>query len=193
MHVLKAFKAYQVILTCFSGLFQGCIFVCDNTWLTGCLFNPLAHGVDLVVESMTKYVSAGRCIGGHVLGPNVLVAPILSWIKAFGVFVASDHCEIFLEGLQSLRARMEATSRCALAAARHLEAHPAVNRVMYPRLESHPSHYIARRYLELGPGCIWFHISAKKAKVQSLLASGPIEYKPLDTDAQVLLAKGLGS
>jgi hypothetical protein len=38
----------------------------DNTWLSGALFNPLEHGADLVVESLTKYVSAGRCIGGGI-------------------------------------------------------------------------------------------------------------------------------
>eukprot|EP00913_Durusdinium_trenchii_P014462 g13566.t1 len=105
-----------------------CLFVCDNTWLSGALFNPLDHGADLVVESMTKYVSAGMCIGGAVLGPNGLMAPILSWIKAFGIFVGQDHCQLFAEGLQSLHARMEATSKSAVALAECLEAHPAVNR-----------------------------------------------------------------
>lgn len=111
-------------------------------------------------------------------GWGLLKPRILSWVKAFGVFVASDHCELFLEGLRSLRPRMQATSSTALAAARHLEAHPKVNRVMYATLESHPTYSIARRYLELGPGCIWFHVSGKKAQLQKLLAAGPLEYKP---------------
>lgn len=148
-----------------------CVFICDNTWLSGALFNPLEHGADLVVESLTKYVSAGRCIGGAVLGVNSLMAPILSWIKAFGMFVAADHCELFLDSLKSLRARMQATSQQMMAA--HLEAHPAVNRVMYPLLASHPTASVATRYLVqgLGPGCIWFHVSAKKQYIMKLLTS----------------------
>ena len=47
-----------------------CRFVCDNTWLSAALFDPFRRGVDVVVESLTKYVSGGRCIGGAVLGPN---------------------------------------------------------------------------------------------------------------------------
>lgn len=150
-----------------------CIFICDNTWLSGALFNPLDHGADLVVESLTKYVSAGRCIGGAVLGVNSLMAPILSWIKAYGMFVAADHCELFLDSLQSLRARMQATSQIAQMMAEHLEAHPAVNRVMYPLLASHPTVSVATRYLlqGLGPGCIWFHVSAKKQHVMKILTS----------------------
>eukprot|EP00435_Cladocopium_sp_Y103_P046154 s125_g13.t1 len=121
----------------------------DNTWLSGALFNPLEHGADLVVESLTKYISAGRCIGGAVLGVNSLMAPILSWIKAFGMFVAADHCELFLDSLRSLHARMQATSQAAQMMAKHLEAHPAVNRVMYPLLPSHPTSSIASRALSL--------------------------------------------
>ncbi|CAK9041075.1 unnamed protein product [Durusdinium trenchii] len=149
-----------------------CLFVCDNTWLSGALFNPLDHGADLVVESMTKYVSAGMCIGGAVLGPNGLMAPILSWIKAFGIFVGQDHCQLFAEGLQSLHARMEATSKSAVALAECLEAHPAVNRVMYPLLPSHPTFSIAKRYLTKGgPGCLWFHVSAKKQHVMKTITA----------------------
>ena len=46
-----------------------------------------------------RYVSAGRCIGGFVVGASSLIAPVLSWIKVFGVFVGADHCQIFLQGL----------------------------------------------------------------------------------------------
>ncbi|CAK9112235.1 Probable cystathionine gamma-synthase 2 [Durusdinium trenchii] len=121
---------------------------------------------------MTKYVSAGMCIGGAVLGPNGLMAPILSWIKAFGIFVGQDHCQLFAEGLQSLHARMEATSKSAVALAECLEAHPAVNRVMYPLLPSHPTFSIAKRYLTKGgPGCLWFHVSAKKQHVMKTITA----------------------
>lgn len=153
-----------------------CIFACDNTWLSGALFNPFEHGADIVVESMTKYVSAGRCIGGFVAGASSLMAPVLSWIKAFGVFVGADHCEIFSQGLQTINRRMTATSATAEALAAYLEAHPAVNRVMYPMLSSHPTYHLARLYLTRGgPGCIWFHVSASKKTVMSVLtrSDGP--------------------
>lgn len=89
--------------------------MCDNTWLTGCLFNPLAHGADLVVESMTKYVSAGRCIGGHVLGPNGLMA------SSLGPGSPSSHCFCFRfhaferkhKGFQGFEGCLMAFCRCS--------------------------------------------------------------------------------
>ncbi|CAE7271180.1 metC [Symbiodinium pilosum] len=150
-----------------------CVFVCDNTWLSGALFNPFEHGADIVLESMTKYVSAGRCIGGFVVGASSLIAPVLSWITVFGVFVGADHCQIFLQGLQTISKRMATISATAEAIAVHLEAHPAVNRVMYPTLASHPTHGLAQRYLTRGgPGCIWFHVGAAKKAVVSVLTRG---------------------
>ncbi|CAE7483375.1 CGS2, partial [Symbiodinium natans] len=75
--------------------------------------------------------------------------------------------------LQTLNKRMTATSATADAVAAYLEAHPAVNRVMYPTLPSHPTYSLAQQYLTRGgPGCIWFHVGAAKKVVMSILAHG---------------------
>ena len=64
----------------------------------------------------SRYVSAGRCIGGFVAGASSLMAPVLSWIKAFGVFIGADHCEIFSEGPN--RAAYEGFASCCVCSSR---------------------------------------------------------------------------
>lgn len=149
-----------------------CTFVVDNTWLSGVLFNPFDNGADLVVESLTKYVSAGKCIGGAVIGRSDCLARVLTWVKVFGIFIGADHCAIFLQGLETIATRVVAASANAMQVAQYLELHPSVSRVMYPLLASHPTHQLAQRFLfSGGPGCIWFHVQASKAKVLKSLGS----------------------
>lgn len=146
--------------------------VCDNTWLSSTLFNPFEHGCDIVVESLTKYVSGGCCIGGAAIGPDGIVARLLTYVKVFGVYVGADHCELFLDGLSSLPARVAVASQVASRAAWQLEQDPRVSRVMYPTLPSHPTHDSAARFLRGGPGCVWFHVrGADRAAVDRAMAN----------------------
>jgi len=148
-----------------------CVFVADNTWLTGILLNPLDLGVDIVVESMTKYVSAGRCIGGAVIGKDSVVAKILTWIKVFGHYVAADHCRLFLDGIHTMPQRVCVASASAEQAACYLQEHTGVTRVLYPSLASHPTHAHALQYLRGGgPGCLWFHVAATENVARQALA-----------------------
>eukprot|EP00756_Hemistasia_phaeocysticola_P063281 Hpha_TRINITY_DN6758_c1_g1::TRINITY_DN6758_c1_g1_i1::g.110982::m.110982 len=134
--------------------------LCDNTWLTPVLFDPFAHGADVVVDSLTKYMSGGRCIGGSAVGNDHLMARVLTFVMRFGLFVGADHCRLFTATLKGLRERVVAAGRAAAECASHLERSPMVARVLHPSLETHPAHQLARRYLgEAGwPGIVWFHI-----------------------------------
>eukprot|EP00656_Telonema_subtile_P012448 TRINITY_DN16268_c0_g2_i1.p2 TRINITY_DN16268_c0_g2~~TRINITY_DN16268_c0_g2_i1.p2 ORF type:complete len:396 (+),score=107.53 TRINITY_DN16268_c0_g2_i1:141-1328(+) len=157
-----------------------CVVVVDNTWLSSALFNPLTHGADLVVESMTKYVSGGRCIGGNVVGSHASIAAVETWIKVFGMYVAADHCSIFQEGLSTMQQRVRDSAANTLEVASHCEALPSVTRVLYPLLESHPTHELARRYLQAGgPGCFLVHLAASKKAVvkKAKKLFGELEYK----------------
>lgn len=131
-----------------------CIFVADNTWVTGLSFNPLMWGFDLVTESMTKYISAGECIGGFVLGRSRdVMTPILEWITRNGIFVS--QCDIFLQGLITLEDRVRHVSATAIQVAHHLDG--MGYRVLHPCLPSHPSNHLSSR-LKYVPGCLWIHI-----------------------------------
>lgn len=150
-----------------------CIFVVDNTWMTAISFNPFQYGADIVIESMTKYISAGTCIGGMMIGKNNIMEQVLTYIRINGLFVGSDHCKLFLEGLQTLNQRIENVSALSLEVARYLESRKdKVSRVMYPFLESHPTYAMAKKYFKYGPGVIWFHV--------------PFKYKSLSKTKNVL-------
>lgn len=141
-----------------------CLFCVDNTWISAYGINPFEYGFDIVVESLTKYISGGRCIGGTIIGPNNFMEKVLKYIKMNGLFIGSDHCNIYMKGLNTLKTRMTIVSEITIEIAKYLESKKEITRVMYPMLESHPTYALAKKYLKLNPGCILFHIANKKRK-----------------------------
>jgi cystathionine beta-lyase/cystathionine gamma-synthase len=156
-----------------------CIFCVDNTWLTAQCFNPFEYGVHVVVESMTKYISAGTCIGGFVMGVPSVLDPVFDFLKHHGIFVGTDHCQLFLRGLKSLPDRIQYLSAVVKSVVHHLEVEWRL-KVMHPRSEKHPSYFQSLLYLinTSAPACIWYHVptalSRKKATV--VLKAGPFQY-----------------
>jgi cystathionine gamma-synthase len=129
--------------------------VCDNTFATPILQQPLALGADLVVHSTTKY------IGGHsdVLGGCVVARAddeFIQRIRSYQVFGGAApspfDCWLLLRSLPTLPCRVRAQSEGALRVARFLADHPAVAQVDYPGLPTHPGHEIARRQMRGGFG-----------------------------------------
>jgi cystathionine gamma-synthase len=133
------------------------ILVCvDNTFATPCAQRPLELGADIVVHSTTKY------LGGHndVVGGAIVVRdPALHERFAFlqngaGAVPGPMDCWLTLRGIKTLALRMREHSANALAIARHLERHPAITRVRYPGLPSHPQHELAQRQMALFGGML---------------------------------------
>lgn len=122
-----------------------CLLVVDNCFCTPALLRPLSLGADIVIHSATKYLDGqGRCIGGAVVGTEECVGgDIFGIVRTGGTSMSPFNAWVFLKGLETLRIRMEAHSRNALELAQWLEQQPAVNRVNYPGLESHPQHQLA--------------------------------------------------
>ena len=89
---------------------------------------------------------------------------VSDWIRIFGQFVGSDHCQLFLQGLQTLPVRMQSIANNTQQLATFLESRSEVTRVMYPKLPSHPTYDLANDYLPeaLGPGYVWFHVALKR-------------------------------
>uniref|UniRef100_A0A0G4IBF2 Uncharacterized protein n=1 Tax=Chromera velia CCMP2878 TaxID=1169474 RepID=A0A0G4IBF2_9ALVE len=160
-----------------------CKFVCDNTWLSGGSgFNPLLLGADLVVESLTKHLSGGECIGGMALGKEEVMKPVISYVVIMGLFIPADRCRTFAKAVARCRERVARTSQTALKVAQKLEADPRVGRVMFPLLPSHPTHSINVRVLEscTGPGSVWFFVPVQKQEAVKILErreKAPLEYK----------------
>ena len=133
---------------------HGALTVADNTFCTPCLTRPLAHGIDLVVHSMTKYLGGhGDATGGLVAGKAAHIAQIRkTGLGHIGASLAAQEAFLFLRGIKTLPLRMAAHCDGALAVARFLAGHPAVRTVHYPGLPSHPQHPLAQRQMEGGFG-----------------------------------------
>lgn len=129
----------------------------DATFATPMNVRPLDHGVDLVAHSATKYLAGHNdVLGGTVAGARSLVSLVHELRSETGP-VADPHAAALIgRGLKTLALRVARQNETALAAARALEAHPAVERVYYPLLPSHPDHAVAREQLRGGGGVVSF-------------------------------------
>jgi len=123
------------------------ITICDNTFLSPYLQRPLELGVDLVMHSTTKYINGhSDVVGGCVVSGSPEHAKKIAWIcNALGLACSPFDAWLVLRGVKTLGCRMEAQQATAMKIARFLEAHPLIERVYYPGLESHPQHDLAKR------------------------------------------------
>ena len=128
----------------------------DNCFCSPALSRPADFGADLIIHSGTKYLDGqGRVIAGAICGPKQLIddkfVPIM---RSAGMTLSAFNAWVVLKGLETLSIRMQAQSASALALATWLEAQPAVARVYYPGLQSHPQHALAMRQQTVnGQGC----------------------------------------
>lgn len=126
---------------------KGCLLVVDNCFCTPALQQPLALGADIVIHSATKYLDGqGRCMGGAVVGDRERVGKeVFGFLRTCGPTMSPFNAWVFLKGLETLGLRMRAHSEQALQLATWLEQQPAVEKVYYPGLASHPQHALATR------------------------------------------------
>jgi cystathionine gamma-lyase len=137
---------------------RGIMTVCDNTFATPYLQNPLEYGFDLVVHSTTKYLNGhSDSIGGAAVirhGADELREKLTYLQNAVGGVPGPFDSFLTLRGIKTLALRMERHCANALAIAQFLESHPKVERVIYPGLASHPHHELAKRQMHGGFGGI---------------------------------------
>jgi cystathionine gamma-lyase len=134
--------------------------VVDNTFATPCFQRPLAHGVDVVVHSTTKYLNGhSDVVGGAIVTSDADLHGRLAFLQnAVGAVPSPMDSFLVLRGLKTLGVRMERHARNALEVARFLEGHPQVERVVYPGLASHPQHALASRQMSGFGGMVTFVI-----------------------------------
>ena len=123
----------------------GALLAVDNCFCSPALQQPVRLGADLVTHSGTKYLDGqGRVIAGAVCGPEELInARFVPVMRSAGLSLSPFNAWVVLKGLETLSIRMKAQSERALQLAQWLEAQPAVERVYYPGLPSHPQHALA--------------------------------------------------
>lgn len=139
---------------------QGCLLAVDNVACSPALQQPLGLGAHVVVHSATKYIDGqGRCVGGAIVTDDEdLHADLVGFMRTAGPTLSPFNAWVFLNGLETLVPRMQLHSSQAAAVARWLERHPAVERVYYPGLASHPGHELARRQQSGFGGVVAFDV-----------------------------------
>ncbi len=143
----------------------GALLVVDSTFATPIATRPIDLGADLVVHSLTKYIGGhGDAMGGSVCGSNELLGPLrVEGLSHYGGVISPFNAWLILRGIATLPLRMRAHQEAATAAAEFLEGHPKVERVLYPGLESHPQHELAKRQMDNYSGMISFRTSDPRA------------------------------
>jgi len=150
---------------------QGALVVVDNTFASPWGQRPLDHGADIVMHSATKYLGGhSDLIGGTVVVRDAALAEQLGFLQfAVGAIAGPFDSFLALRGAKTLALRMERHSVNGLAIARWLEGRRGIERVIYPWLESHPQHALARRQMAGGGGIVSFVIAGGLPAARSFL------------------------
>jgi cystathionine gamma-synthase len=151
---------------------SGALVVADNTFLSPVWQRPLALGADLVVHSTTKYLNGhSDVVGGAVISATPELHEQLRWWgNCIGVTGAPFDSFLTLRGLRTLHARMRTHGENAQRIAELLVRHPAVAKVYYPGLPSHPGHAIAQRQQGGFGAMVSFELKGTVDHVKALLA-----------------------
>ena len=134
------------------------ILAVDNAVASPALQQPISLGADLVVHSATKYIEGqGRVLAGAIAGRADLVCgPLFQYVRTAGPAISPYNAWTCLKGMETLGVRMRGHCANALAVATWLESHPAVERVLYPALKSHPQHKLAMKQQSGGGAVLSF-------------------------------------
>jgi methionine-gamma-lyase len=139
---------------------RGITTICDNTFMTPLLQNPVRHGIDIVVQSATKYIGGhGDVIAGVICGPAETIKGIrYTTLKNFGAVLAPHAAWLVLRGLKTLALRMERHVENAGRVAGFLDRHPAVRQVYWPGLPADPGFEMIGRQMKAGGAVIAFEL-----------------------------------
>lgn len=151
---------------------HGLILVVDNTFCSPMLQRPLEHGADLVLHSATKYLNGhSDMVGGIVVaGGNTELAEQMAFLQnSVGAVAGPFDSFLAMRGLKTLHLRMSAHCESAMAIAQWLEKHPAIEKVIYPGLKSHPQHALAKRQMDGFGGIISAEIKGGLRKSRRML------------------------
>ena len=167
----------------------GALTVVDNTFLSPALQRPIEFGADVVLHSTTKYINGhSDVVGGAVIARDAeLHAQLAWWANALGLTGAPFDSFLTLRGLRTLDARLRVHQENTAGVVALLDAHPAVARVLYPGLASHPGHAIAARQQSGFGAMLSFELAGAPGVAQEDVVRAFV-----DGLAQFTLAESLG-
>ncbi len=151
---------------------RGAVVVVDNTFATPYLQRPIELGADVVVHSTTKYLGGhSDVVGGFVAVADAELGERIAFLQnAVGAVPGPFDCYLVLRGIKTLGVRMDRHCANALAVAEMLDAHPAVARVLYPGLATHPGHDVAAKQMRGFGGMVSFLVTGGEAAALDLVA-----------------------
>lgn len=144
----------------------------DSTFATPVVTQPLTLGADYVVHSLTKYIGGhGDALGGAVLGSQEHLGELRNdALIHLGGIISPFNAWLIARGAATLPARMRMHADSAMQIAKFLEEHPAVGRVNYPGLASHPHHELAKRQMKSWSGMISFQVKDNGERIAERFA-----------------------
>ena len=144
------------------------LFVVDNCFCSPVLQQPLKLGADVVMHSATKFLDGqGRVLGGALVGSRqFIMEKVFPFVRSAGPTLSAFNAWVLLKGMETLPLRVEKQSANALDIASWLETHPAVKRVFYPGLASHPQHALAMRQQKAGGAIVSFEVKGDTPDAQ---------------------------
>lgn len=128
---------------------KGILLVVDNTFMSPYFQNPILLGADIVIHSTSKYINGhSDSIGGAVMiNDTNLYEKVQFMQNSVGAIMSPFDSYMVLRGIKTLAVRMKQHQENAMKVAAHLEKHPKVKKVIYPGLESHPQHELAKKQM----------------------------------------------
>lgn len=150
---------------------HGAITIIDNTFATPCGQQPIALGIDVVVHSLTKYLSGnGAVIAGAIVGEKQFIERAKTGaLRNFGAVISPFNAWLTLHGITTLPLRWTQHCENALRIAAFLEAHPAVAWTRYPGLRSHPQHELAKQQMDGFGGMITLELKEGRRAGEQLV------------------------
>jgi cystathionine gamma-synthase len=144
----------------------------DSTLATPVVTRPLSMGIDLVIHSLTKFMNGhGDALGGAVIGRREIISRIRSQSGVYlGATLGAQNAWLILRGIDTLYPRLRTASANAMALAEWLQVQPAVLRVTYPGLDSHPQRALARAQMDLPGGMLTFQVRDPQAMAARMAA-----------------------
>ena len=147
--------------------------VCDNTFASPYVQQPLNHGIDIVLHSATKYLGGHSDLiaGALVIGKkdDALISRMANIVNSLGPITGAFDSYLILRSLKTLAVRMERHCENALAIAKHFENHKEISEVIYPGLTNHPQHDLASKQMKGFGGIISMNIKGGLEKSKSFL------------------------
>lgn len=150
---------------------HNCLLVVDSTFTSPYLFNPLDHGVDLVIHSATKYIGGHSDIimGAIMCNDENLIKKIRFIQSGIGAIPSPFDCYLALRGMKTLHLRIEASQKNAIKIASFLEVHKMVEKVIYPGLKSHKQYDLVKSQFRGSGSIISFYLKGGLPTVNKFL------------------------